>query len=258
MTFRAFAAPLFASAFALAFSTAAWGADTHYDVLEFTGPAAGKEADFETWYAKHTQAVLKVPGVKTVQRFHVTEPPRPGPYSPFYLKISLDTADLDGAAKKLTALLEDGKAVEDPAITTAAYYLPAPKLMAKDVPGTTPAAPVPGKTNLKTFYLLAMIVSDPEHEAEYNKNYDEKHFPDVIRNSGITWGQRSHLVKAEPAGAVWPDWLAAYEYSAYDIPASVAEVGARLKDGRTRPLIFTKPGGKTWYTEAMGPELKAK
>ena len=258
MKIRALAAPLFALAFASAFSTAAQAADTHYDVLEFTGPAAGKEADFESWYAKHIQAVLKVPGVKTVQRYKVEPPQRPGPYSPFYLKISLDTADLDGAAKKLTALMAEGKAVEDPAVTTTAYYLPQPKLMAKDVPGTTPAPKIAGKTDLITFDLLAMVNSDPEHEAEYNKNYDEKHFPDVIRNPGIQWGQRAKLVKKVPEDSAWPGWLAAYEYRAYDINAAIDEVGARLKDGRTRPLTFTKPGGHTWYTDAMGPELKAK
>lgn len=242
-------------AFALAASSAQ-GAP--YDVMEFTGPAPGKDAAFQAWYTNHIAQVLKAPDVRSVQRFKVEQAQRPGtPYPPLYLQIALDTENLDAAAAALSALMQQGSAVIDKDVTITAYYAPRPKVMARDVPGTAPAPAIAGKTTLKRFYLLAMVNADSAHEAAFNSNYDEKHFPDVIRNPGVTWGQRSQLVRAEPAGIPWPGYLAVYEYSAYDIGAANDEVNRRLAEHITRPLIFTAKGGHTWYAGAMGPALHA-
>ncbi len=251
-----------ASAFGMVISLCCAGhaADIkHYDVMEFIGPAAGKETAFNAWYKAHAAQVLKVPGVENVQRFKVDQAQRPNtPFSPFYLQIELATADLDAAAGKLSSLMAQGQDVTDKDSTVMAFYEPKPKLMAKDVSGTTPAPAIPGETKLKTFYLLAMVNADPQHDAEFNRNYDDVHFPDVIRNPGVVWGQRAVRVRVEPGTAAWPGYLATYEYRAYDVPAANDEVNRRLQEHITRPLTFTSQGGHTWYSEATGPLLHAK
>ncbi len=232
-----------------------------YQVFEFSSPADGREAEFELWYtAHHVSEILRVQGVKTVQRFRIEQAQRPGPaYPADVLLITLDAADEHPIAVKLASLLSKaGSLLEKDAGITAVYAPLGSRLMAKDVPGTVPAPEVSGATELKSFHLWAFVNAQQGHEEEFNKGYSDEHFPDVIRNPGIQWGQRSKKTDILPAGAQFPDYLADYAYSAYDIAAANAEVNRRLAEHITRPIPFPAKGGHTWYAAAIGPALPGK
>ncbi len=232
-----------------------------YQVFEFSTPAAGQEAAFEQWYTtRHVPETQRVPGVKTVQRFRIEQAQRSGPpYPADVLVMTLDTANEHAAAMKLAALLSkaSGLLEKDSGVTVVFAPLGS-RLMAQDVPGTAAAPEIPGATELKNFHLWAFVNAQKDHEEEFNKGYSEEHFPDVIRNPGIQWGQRSKKADILPAGAQFPDYLADYAYSAYDIPAANAEVNRRLAEHITRPIPFPAKGGHTWYAAAVGPALPGK
>jgi len=229
-----------------------------YQLFEFSSPAKDHEAEFEQWYAtRHIPAVQKLRGIKSVQRYRIEQAQRAGtPYPADVLVIQARPADEHALASKLYALLSEAGGNSDSSDALVAVFSPlGEKLMAKDVQGTSQAPAVPGATELKDFHLWAFVNAQPDHDAEFNKGYTDEHFPDVIRNPGIQWGQRAKLVDVFPASADYPHYLAEYDYSAYDIPAANAEVNHRLAEHITRPIPFSGKGGHTWYAQALGPVL---
>lgn len=75
----------------------------------------------------------------------------------------------------------------------------------------------------------------PEHEAEFNRWYDEVHIPQVIeRIPGIVGGSRYKYAEAQltPQEVAPPHrYLALYEVDTDDLEATVGLLGAGLTDG---------------------------
>lgn len=60
-------------------------------------------------------------------------------------------------------------------------------------------------TERGTGLLLVMIEVEPEHEEEFNRWYDEEHFPERLRCEGFLSARRFQAVEGEPK------YLAIYE-----------------------------------------------
>ncbi len=237
---------------------AAAEATRHYDIMEFDRPAQGRDAAFNTWLdEQYIPALLAVPGVVTAQRLHIDRGQTPdGP--PYVTIFGVETADLDATRAAIAQRARNIPQTDtvDTASTITAIFSPlGPTVMAKDLPGISPPAPVPGKTELRTYYLFAHLNVAEGHDEEFNTFYNETHRPDVLRNPGMVWGARSKLVAIEPAGTVFPGYLAAYEFQSYDLDGSIAEVIRRLRTGITRPFpkgSFGK-GVLNFYLSPIGP-----
>jgi hypothetical protein len=126
------------------------------------------------------------------------------------------------------------------------YQLHAPAVLAKDVPGNSPAPLVTGHS--PEAYLLA-VFSNPVsgREKEYNTWYDKQHVPDVLRNPGFVSGRRYMLHNTEVASYVPPRYLVLFEIQSADIDATAAEVVRRLDTGQTRPSSSLDPNGLQGY-----------
>jgi hypothetical protein len=59
--------------------------------------------------------------------------------------------------------------------------------------------------------MIAMIDVDPRHEEEFNRWYDEEHYPERIACPGFIRGQRYMAVEGEPK------YLAVYELESPDV-----------------------------------------
>ena len=68
----------------------------NYILTTFSLPVKGKEAEYNQWYDQiHCQDLLKIPEIKTAQRFRPL--PHPGlPQSPFLAIYQIETGDIAG------------------------------------------------------------------------------------------------------------------------------------------------------------------
>lgn len=78
----------------------------HFQLFAFTSPAKGREDEFNNWYTNtHLTDVLRVPGVKSAQRFRLTEKQRDAPLFPqSYLAIyECEAESVDDVLQALAA-----------------------------------------------------------------------------------------------------------------------------------------------------------
>ena len=82
---------------------------------------------------------------------------------------------------------------------------------------------------MMTIHNMLLVLSNPAvgQEDAYNRWYDETHLPEVLQVPGIIAAQRF----AAAPGEAWA-YAATYEIQADDPRAVVAEVMARVTDGR--------------------------
>jgi hypothetical protein len=101
------------------------------------------------------------------------------------------------------------------------------------------AAAVPAETH----YLFVFANPVAGHEAEFNQEYDETHAPDVVSIPGFVSAQRyvyaDHQLRE--VALKKPSYLVVYKIVANDLGAVFAEIGQRMKDGRTRPQKWVDP-----------------
>jgi hypothetical protein len=76
-----------------------------------------------------------------------------------------------------------------------------------------------------TGLLMVWADIDPQHEAEYNRWYDEEHVPHLLKIPGFLAGGRYQALKGSPK------YLALYELESVDVLRSAAF----LDDVRSRP-----------------------
>jgi hypothetical protein len=77
------------------------------------------------------------------------------------------------------------------------------------------------------FSMLVSTNPVPGKEEEYNRWYDGRHLPDVLRLDGFVAAQRFRLADAEPAQDAPHRYLAIYEVEAESVEAA----GKVLTDG---------------------------
>jgi hypothetical protein len=86
---------------------------------------------------------------------------------------------------------------------------------------------------------ILMVQSTPvsaEREAEYNRWYDEEHFPDVLGVPGFTAARRYRIADAGPlkARSDIPPYIIVYEIEADDVNVPLEELRRRTEAGSIR------------------------
>lgn len=110
----------------------------------------------------------------------------------------------------------------------------------------------------QTYFFLVFNSPLPGKEDEYNKWYNEQHAPDVVSVPGFVSAQRFILsdVQMGRITVKKPDYLVMYTIVTNDLPAVVAEVKRRLKNGQTRVSNTLDPkSGQMYLYRAFRPEV---
>jgi hypothetical protein len=78
--------------------------------------------------------------------------------------------------------------------------------------------------------LLVYTDVDPEHEAEFNRWYDEIHLPDLLRIEGFVGARRYKLAGPPPRGQEpAARYLAVYELASADTKAIMQRLGEEMQ-----------------------------
>jgi hypothetical protein len=142
----------------------------------------------------------------------------------------LSLYEVEGTAMKAAA----GFVSDAPADAVIAVYSKwGPRVLASQVPGTSPAPEVAGKSPLH-YRLIVLSNPSPDSERQYNDWYDHQHVPDVLRVPGFKAGQRLKLIGHSPSNPELPRYAVNFEFDSADLQATIAEVKQRLKSGVTR------------------------
>jgi len=236
----------------------------NYDVMVFTRPVPGTDAEFNAWYdQQHVPDLLRVPGFMAARRWKLQIGATPTSTLPPYLVIyevqtgNLAATDAEVAKRAANGTIRHGAALDYPAIETVIMAPIGPKIFAKDLPGTRPALAVPGNTSLMDYSLVVFTRPMPGREAEYNAFYNEKHMPDVIRVPGFISGRRFHMVSNESHNRDIPPYLVIYDFKSYDLSATIAEILRRAKTGVTRMSSSFSPDAMVYYFAPLGPRVLA-
>jgi len=134
--------------------------------------------------------------------------------------------------------------------STFTYRSLGPIQLAKNQSGANPTPPGNGEVK---FYQM-MVFSNPatpEQDAAYNDWYDHQHVPDVMRNAGFISGQRFVRIDNDQGKEVQlPHYLVIFTLKSGDLKATGEEIGARIRDGRTRmsPAFGTEGGAGMFVT----------
>jgi hypothetical protein len=234
----------------------------HYWVMVFSRPIAGKEAEFNAWYdQEHIPDMLSVPGFEAAQRLVTVQAGTPTSTLPPYLAIyDVATRDLDATNAEVkrrmtTGVLRKGDAIDYPGIVTAIFSPLGPPQLAKTFHGSTPAAKIPGHNELKPFELIVFSNPETTREDEYNHWYDTMHVPDVLHVPGFISGQRFELAENASPGTAIPRYLVRFEFKSYDLDATVAEIVARIKSGKTRMSTAMAPDSMVYFDSPLGPRI---
>jgi hypothetical protein len=86
----------------------------------------------------------------------------------------------------------------------------------------------------KGIMLVESDPADPGREDEYNEWYRATHLPEVLAIPGFVSARRYRVREEDRARSTKPGYLAVYELEADDLGQPLAELGARLADGRMR------------------------
>jgi hypothetical protein len=237
----------------------------HYAVMVFSRPLAGKDTEFNDWYEhEHLPDMLAIPGFTAAQRFVTVKTGTPTSTLPPYLALydvatrNLDATNAEVGHRMTNGSLRKGAAIDYPGIVTVIYApLGAPQF-AKQFSGTTTAPPNAGHTELKTFELIVFSNPVKGQEVEFNHWYDSTHVPDVLHVPGFISGQRFKLAENKSPGADIPRYLVRFEFESYDLDATIAEIGARIKSGQTRMSTTMAPDPMVYFDLPLGSRVTAK
>jgi len=235
-----------------------------FDVMVFTRPLPGKDAEFNQWYDRqHVPDLLRVPGFTAARRWKLLIGATPTSTLPPYLVIyevqtgNLAVANAEVAKRAADGTIRHGAALDYPAIETVIMTPIGPKVFAKDLPRTSAAMAIPGKTKLADYALIVFTRPMPGRDAEFNAFYNQKHMPDVIRVPGFVSGQRFEMVSNESHNLDIPPYLVIYEFRSFDLNATIAEIMRRAKTGITRTSSSFSPDAMVYYFAPLGPRVLA-
>jgi hypothetical protein len=124
--------------------------------------------------------------------------------------------------------------------------------------GAKPAARVAGHDELKTFAFLVFTNPVDAQEYEYNHWYDTVHLPDVLHIPGFISGQRFKLAQNASPDTDIPHYLVRFEFKSYDLDATIADIKARVKSGKTRMSSTMAPNNMVYFDAPLGPRVSAK
>jgi hypothetical protein len=112
------------------------------------------------------------------------------------------------------------------------YRAIGPLHVAKNEQGSnqTPAGTGP----VKTYRMLVFSQPTAGNEVPYNDWYEHEHVSDVLRVSGFISGRRFERIAGSEDMMSLPPFLVEFELRSADLAATGSEIGARIRDGRTR------------------------
>jgi hypothetical protein len=112
------------------------------------------------------------------------------------------------------------------------YRAIGPLHVAKNEQGSnqTPA----GTGSVKTYRMLVFSQPTAGNDVPYNDWYEHEHVSDVLRVSGFISGQRFERIAGSEDMMGLPPFLVEFELRSADLAATGSEIGARIRDGRTR------------------------
>ena len=224
-----------------------------YYYLVFSNPVAGREDEYNSWYDhQHALDVVAVPGMKTAQRFVLSDPQLRDSKPPAkYLVIyTIVTDDLPAVQAEVSRRLKTGMTVISPSFDLTSSIGVIYKTIAPPVEhqSTTDA---PSKPGSQKYYQL--VFSDPVagKEDEYNKWYSEQHVPDIVAVPGFVSGQRlSFAAGGVHQGTKQYQYLVMFKIVTDDLPATFAEFHKRAPQMVMSPA-FGESAGYTY--KAIGP-----
>ncbi len=132
-----------------------------------------------------------------------------------------------------------------------------PIQLAKDQAGADPNPP--GSGTVRFYQMMVFSNPAPGQDAAYNDWYDHEHVPDVMRNAGFISGQRFVRTGAEPGKEMdLPRYLVVFTLKSADLKATGEEIGARIRDGRTRMSpAFNTAGVTAMFATPLGDPPQA-
>jgi hypothetical protein len=183
--------------------------------------AEGRDDEFNTWYTtQHMPDVLRIPGLRTAQRFQRMErqrtPDQPYKYSAMY--------DIDaGMAPQIIAELNRRGGTPEMPITTSIAeprYVGFFEAIAPRQTAERAGAP--------RFTFLVMTNAAEGREDEFNDWYNYIHIPDLLKIPGIAAARRYKLLPTQRnANQPWK-YLCVYECDAERQDVLIAETEKRV------------------------------
>jgi hypothetical protein len=201
-------------------------------LLVFSKPKAGREAEFEKWYARHLEEFVRIPGVSAAQRFvwvkQVNISDGLLEDVAMYRIAASNAAGLDATvqARMQDGRMENGAEFYEPSMFHGLYRPLALATPARSIPGANPkplgAGPVKGD-----FLMVFSDPKTPDQEEAYNAWYDHQHMPDVLRVPGFVAAQRFVRV-----GGDWklPRYLVIFQFETGDPQVTNQEIGRRIRE----------------------------
>jgi hypothetical protein len=115
---------------------------------------------------------------------------------------------------------------------TVTYQSLGPLHLAKEEAGTN-SQPL-GTGEAMRYQMLVFSSPTAGQQAEYNKWYEALHVPDVLRVPGFISGRRFLSLDPEQRPLGLPPYLVEFELGSGDLKVTSQDIGARIRDGRTR------------------------
>jgi hypothetical protein len=160
-------------------------------------------------------------------------PPTCGPMGRTYV-VRIEPSPRPNLPPTLTVCTGAAPKGVTPADVVGAYAPHGPKVLAKDIAGSSPAPVVAGKT-ARTYSLVVLSNPTAGQEEAYNDWYDHQHVQDVLRNPGFQSAQRYKLIANKTPGAFpLPAYAIQFFITSSDLEATTQEVVRRLKAGITK------------------------
>lgn len=218
----------------------------HVQIVLSNPVSADRDREFNDWYSQqHIPDLMRLPGFAGAQRYRLALPfAGTVPWSHMVL-YDLDCDDLGAMLTELVDAHSDGRIavsdVLDPASLTALVFSPAGAFQG-----------VPGRRR-QLFAALSKPAAG--QEAEFNRWYDERHVPDVIRVPGILGAARYRLATRflDPLDRE-QSYLALYDVDSEDLGGLAAQLRADVRSGRTEMSEAIDTSALTaFFLEPIGP-----
>jgi hypothetical protein len=215
-----------------------------------TAPTEGMVDEFNAWYDEvHLADVLKLKDFVAAQRFRFV-PQREGdePLRPYLALYETQTDDVLATQRALVEVAGTEKMPYSPAIDMTKaigwYY----EALGERVTDGTTAFPLDHE-----HVFVVHTTPTAGMEDEFNAWYDEVHIPDVLKLPAYAAARRYRHVPLRPDAEVFRPYLALYETTTTDVPATQR---ALMDVVATDAMPFSPAIDRTqsvgWYYEAIG------
>ncbi len=197
----------------------------NYRLIVLSKPVQGQEEAFNTWYTNtHIKDLMKVPGVKTAQRFKVRTDLSKNVAIEYVAEYEIESADITATIGEIRGRLgTDAMPMSDAFDRTTSSFIVIEPL-AGVIPSENGKA---GADDVQT--AVSFVFSSPVagQEDAYQAWYDKPHVTDLLRVPGYRQGQRFRVIP-ELSRNIAQAYVARYDIQTPDIPTTMATARSRL------------------------------